>query len=200
MKKLSKITESIWADLEDRSSGDVSRREDYEYTNIFKKIKTMELIHPSVEWVLGVDYLWTPCNFGAESYDQPGLYLNSEELVELHEFLKNTEYEIAGSMAFDILRNRRFEKKKIGKTWYYIFGGDDDKKLYIPNFGVYTEGSDNLIKPTGNDAAYYGCYHIEGAGYTQIKNAGKSYLCKTYINSSQGTDSDRFQVRLVKKI
>ena len=201
MKKLSNIDESIWSDLQDRSSGALVRKEDYKYGEWFSKIKEMELLHPSISWHSGLDFIWTPCNFGAESYDQPGLYLNSEEIIELGNFLENTDYEIAGYSAFGMLGNRRFEKKKIGKWWYYIFVCDDDKELYIPNFGVYAEGDpNNLLKPTKDSLTYYGGVHKSGAEYTAIKNRGKSLDCQTYINSNQTSESDRFQVRLVKKI
>ncbi len=202
--KNDKLSESVWNDIRRRGIGtDVKAEDDNKFRKEFERIKQMELIHPKVEWHLGVDYEWTPCNFGAESYDQPGWYLNSEEIVELAEYLKSTNsgYEIAGNMAFDILRNRRFEKKKIGKWWYYIFGREGDTLLYIPNFGCYSEGSNTLHIPIKTTPMYYGCcWPKDGAGYTQIQNDGKSLLTKTYIESNQTSESDRFQVRLVKRI
>lgn len=198
------IGESLWGSIRDRVNGDDVRKEDDSKFRIpFQKIKEMELIYPRAEWHLGVDYEWTPCNFGAESYDQPGWYLNSEEIIELDRYLKSTNsgYEIAGNMAFDILRNRKFEKKKIGKWWYYIFGKEGDKRLYIPNFGCYSEGSNTLYIPTKADSTYYGwCWPKDGAGYVQLKNAGNSFLTKSYIESNQTSESDKFQVRLVKRI
>lgn len=196
------IGESVWNDIRRRGIGsDVKAEDDNKFRKEFERIKQMELIHPKVEWHLGVDYEWTPCNFGAESYDQPGWYLNSEEIVELGNFLENTDYRIAGNAAFDLLRNRRFEKKKIGKWWYYIFVCDDDKELYIPNFGVYAEGNpDNLLTPTKDSLTYYGGAYKSGAGYTAIKSKGKIFDCKTYTNSNQTSESDRFQIRLVKKV
>ena len=43
MKKLSKITESIWSDMQDRSVGDVVRKEDFIITNEELKNKIQEL-------------------------------------------------------------------------------------------------------------------------------------------------------------
>lgn len=196
------IGESVWNDIRRRGIGaDVKAEDDNKFRKEFERIKQMELIHPKVEWHLGADFLWTPCNFGAESYDQPGLYLNSEEIIELGNFLENTDYRIAGNAAFDLLRNRRFEKKKIGKWWYYIFVCDDDKELYIPNFGCYSEVNYNkLLMPTKDSLTYYGGAYKSGAGYAAIKSKGKFFDCKTYTNSNQTSESDRFQIRLVKMV
>ena len=200
------IGESLWSDLQNKSMGKSIRKEDDlapagKFHDDFLKILKMPLIYPKANWHLGVDYEWTPCNFGADDYDKPGLYLNSEEIVELNEYLKGTEYEIAGDLAFDILRNRHWEKKKIGDWWYYIFGRPGDESLYIGNFGVWPEDyTGKFIVPTKTTPFYYGHYYIEGAGYTQIYNSGKSLLTKSYVNSNQTEESDRFQVRLVKRI
>ena len=43
MKKLSKITESIWSDMQDRSSGEVVRKEDIITTNEDLRNKILEL-------------------------------------------------------------------------------------------------------------------------------------------------------------
>ena len=199
------IKESVWSDLQKRGSGDVIRKEDDSKFRIpFQKIKEMELIHPKEECHLDVDYEWTPCNFGAESYDQPGWYLNSEEIVELAEYLKSTNsgYEIAGNSAFDILKNRYWEEKKIGKWWFFVFGREGGDLLYIPNFGCYSENSpDKFYRPLKLDPTYYGCcWSNDGSGFMQIKKAGKSILIKGYINSNQTSESDKLQVRLVKRI
>ena len=46
MKKLSKITESIWSDIQDRSSGDTIRKEDYVlYSDLKDKDCTVELLY-----------------------------------------------------------------------------------------------------------------------------------------------------------
>ena len=46
MKKLSKITESIWSDIQDRSSGDTIRKEDYvSYSDLKDKDCTVELLY-----------------------------------------------------------------------------------------------------------------------------------------------------------
>lgn len=199
------VGESVWGDIRKRGNGtDVKKEDDNKFRKEFERIKQMELIHPKAEWHLGLDYEWTPCNFGAESYDQPGWYLNSEEIVELAEYLKSTEsgYEMAGSSAFDILRNRHWEEKKIGKWWFFVFGREGEDLLYIPNFGCYSEDSpDKFYRPLKLDPTYYGwCWPNDGAGYMQIKKAGKSLLTKGYINSNQTAESDKFQVRLVKRI
>ena len=46
MKKLSKITESIWSDIQDRSSGDTIRKEDYvSYSDLKDKDCTVDLLY-----------------------------------------------------------------------------------------------------------------------------------------------------------
>ena len=46
MKKLSKITESIWSDIQDRSSGDTIRKEDYvSYSTLEDKDCTVDLLY-----------------------------------------------------------------------------------------------------------------------------------------------------------
>ena len=201
MKKLSKINESVWGDIRRRAEGQEVRKEDRNsLKDAFHKMKEMTFIYPKRNWSSGVDFEWAPCNLGAESYDQPGLWLTSEDILELNDMLKDTGYMIAGSAAFGSLSSRTFEKKKIGKTWYLIFG-EGSQRVYIPNFGYYSEGlPDKPIKPTGKDHTPYGCMHIGKAGYAMLWNAGQSYLSKVYINSNQGDTSDKFQVRLVKRI
>ena len=46
MKKLSKITESIWSDIQDRSSGDTIRKEDYvSYSTLEDENCTVDLLY-----------------------------------------------------------------------------------------------------------------------------------------------------------
>ena len=42
MKKLSKITESIWSDIQDRSAGDTIRKEDDNNRNAYKEYAEMK--------------------------------------------------------------------------------------------------------------------------------------------------------------
>ena len=154
MRKLSEITESIWSDIQDRSSGDTIRKEDIHwYTEPFNKIKEMELIDMSHKMDLGVKYLWTPCNFGAESYRQPGLYLTCDEILELNEFLKDTDYEIAGASAYKSLITKEFYLKTTNGYWDYVFkSANSDTYLHIPGFGYKT--ADKLYKPTKTQSLF----------------------------------------------
>ena len=197
MRKLSNIDESMWGGVMDRSAGRTTRNEDYnEFREEFEKIKKMELIEG-----YGSRFLWTPCNFGAESYDQPGRYLDYEEIIELNKYLKSTgsDYEIAGDEAFSHLIGRPFTKEKRGKWWYFIFSWNKDNSnpLYIPNFGYYSMGK--MITPTKSDAFYYGMdWMNKSAGYVVLRNPD-NYLTKK-IYTLKPTSEDKLQVRLVKRI
>lgn len=201
------IGESVWVDMHKRSNGSEIRKEDRnKLVDALEKAKKQEFIHFPKEWRVGLDYAFAPCNFGADSYDEPGLYLNSEELVELRDLLADTEFEIARQTAFDLLINRPFKKEKINGYWHYIFD-DGTNKLNIPNFGYISEyyakhpGEKEKISGhnTKNEHFPYGCCLKDGAYYIMLYNEGKSFLSKLYKNND-GPLTDRFQVRLVKKI
>ena len=197
------IGESVWSDIHKRSNGETVRKEDeYKYHKEVEKIKKMDFIHPKAVMHLGVDYEWAPCNLGSDSFDQPGLYLNSEEIVELNDYLKGSGYEIAGGQAFQMLTNRTWKLKRIDKWWSYEFVCDGNQFLYIPNFGCYSESDPNTLNHIRKiDYTYYGiCWPKDGAGYVQMKNYTKSLSTNVYIESNQTEESDKFQVRLVKKI
>ena len=206
MRKLSNITESMWGDIHRRNSGEIIRKEDdqFHFMEDFKKIEQMDLIHP-VEKVDGVidvfttsDYLWTPCNFGAENYMQPGRYFTCEEIVALNDFLKKTDYEIACLGAFKSLTFKPYEYKKVGKFWTYIFGSDENK-VYIPAFGIMSGPPLNIhINHKKNDVIVYGCIHKGDAGILGLdKYDQKLYLSE---NGMSHHCTQGFQIRLVKKL
>lgn len=199
------IGESIWADIHRRSNGERVRKEDRnKLTEGIEKTRKQEFVHLK-EWRTGLDYAFAPCNFGADSYDEPGLYLNSEELAELRDLLADTEFEIASIMAWDLLINRPFERKKIKGYWYYIFD-DGENKLYVPNFGYISEyyalHPEQEEKISGLDKKShtpYGACLKDGAYYIMLYNEEKSFMSKLYKNND-GPLTDKFQVRLVKRI
>ena len=204
MKKLSNINESLWSDIQDRNAGEVIRQEDdpYNFSEDFKKIEQMELICPNSESELNSGFLWTPCNFGSDSFDKPGRYLNSDEIRALNEFLAKTDYRIATHMTFQRLADNRFEYVKIDKIWYYVFENYDGEKIYIPNFGFCSEKDpENVVMPSNKkDLAPYGCpYYKDKMGYITFHYTYNYIICRSYVNSNQTSTSDRFQIRLVKK-
>lgn len=201
------IRESIWSDIQDRNSGEVIRQEDdpYGFNEDFKKIEKMDLIHPVgkadgvIDVFTGSDYLWTPCNFGAENYMQPGRYFTWEEIVALNDFLKKTDYEIACQDAFKSLAFKPYEYKKVGKIWTYIFGSDENK-VYIPAFGIMSGPPLNIcINHKKNDVIVYGCIHKGDAG---ILGLDLIYDQKLHIseNGMSHHSTQGFQIRLVKKL
>ena len=194
------ITESIWSDIQDRSMGKTVRKEDIHwYTEPFNKIKEMELIDMSHKMDLGVKYLWTPCNFGAESYNQPGLYLTYDEILELNEFLKDTDYEIAGVSAYKSLITKEFYLKTTNGYWDYVFkSANSDTYLHIPGFG-YKTAADKLYKPTKTQSLIYGIMIGKNVGYVTINNNKGYWNIDDYTLHNKYANSDRLQIRLVKK-
>ena len=207
------ISESIWADIYDRSTGETERKEDFNrLKDALKKTKDMEFIHFQKDWRVGPDYAFAPYNFGAKSVDEPGFYLNSEELKELYELLQDTEFEMANGNAWECLVNRPFEKKKIKGYWHYIFHDgytlEDSKTiLHVPNFGFI---SDYFAKhPEEEEKVYgyeskldhfpYAFYSKNGAHFITIRNSGNSLL-KAIYKANEGELTDKIQVRLVRRI
>lgn len=194
------IKESVWSDIHRRSNGIQVRKEDeYQYKSYFEKIKKMELIDMSDPMDSGTKYLWTPCNFGSESYDQPGLYLSYSELVELGEFLKHTDYKMATESEFKSLITKEFGLKKTNGYWDYVFkSANSDKYLHIPGFGYVSGVSDKIYKPTKTQFLFYGTMFGDICGYVSIGNIHNSWhLNYHYLDES--SSSDKLQVRLVKK-
>lgn len=199
------IGESVWTDIHKRSNGSEIRKEDRnKLTDGIEKARKQEFVHLK-EWRTGRDYAFAPCNFGADSYDEPGLYLNSEELVELRDLLADTEFEIASIMVWDLLINRPFERKKIKGYWHYIFD-DGENKLHIPNFGYiseyyakHPEQGENISGLDKRSHTPYGACLKDGAYYIMLYNEDKSFMSKLYKNND-GPLTDKLQVRLVKKI
>ena len=200
------IGESVWADMHKRSNGTETRKEDRnKLTDGIEKARKQEFVHFPKEWRVGPDYAFAPCNFGADSYDEPGLYLNSEELVELRDLLADTEFEIPNGMTWALLINRPFERKKIKGYWHYIFD-DGENKLHVPNFGYiseyyaqHPEQKENVSGLDKRSHTPYGACLKDGAYYIMLYNEDKSFMNKLYKNND-GPLTDRLQVRLVKKI
>ena len=201
------IEESVWSDIQKRSMGKQVRKEDdlYNFTEDFKKIEKMELIHPKgkIDGVIDVfnksDYLWTPCNFGAENHKKPGRYFTWDEIIALNDFLKKTDYEIACQEAFRSLTFKPYEYKKVGGFWTYIFGSDENK-VYIPAFGIMSGPPlDIRINHKKDDVIVYGCIHKGDAG---ILGLDLIYGQKLFIseNGMSHHTTQGFQIRLVKKL
>ena len=200
------IEESVWSDIHRRSNGTEIRKEDRnKLTDGIEKARKQEFVHFPKEWRVGPDYTFAPCNFGADSYDEPGLYLNSEELVELKDLLVDTEFEIAGSMAWDLLSDRPFEREKIKGYWHYVFD-DGENKLHVPNFGFiskyyaqHPEQEENISGTDKRSYTTYGACLRDKAYYIMLYNVEKSFMNKLYKNYD-GPLTDKLQVRLVKRI
>lgn len=194
------IGESIWGDVQRRGMGvQVKKEDEYQYRSYFEKIKKMELIDMSDPMDSGTKYLWTPCNFGSESYDQPGLYLSYSELVELGEFLKHTDYKMATESEFKSLITKEFRLKKTNGCWDYVFkSANSDKYLHIPGFGYVSGVTGKIYKPTKTQFLFYGAMFGDICGYVSIRNVYDSWnLNYHYLDES--SSSDKLQVRLVKK-
>ena len=197
---MKKLSESVWMDIHKRSNGEAARRED-PLECAFIKAKEMELIDVTSPMHSGRKTLWTPCNLGAESYDEPGLWLDYNQIAELHSMLKNTGYYIASSFDWDGLRTVYGKSVKIkDKTYGFLFAD----KLYIPNFG-YMSSLDKPLFTKRNDGGVYGSVLYDVPSYTVFhftmdKTTYKigSFRPATTMNDQDSTD--KFQVRLVKRV
>ena len=220
MKKLSNIKESLWSDIQDRNSGEVIRKEDEHKFHIplkdIQNIPDSELFHIQDN---RTNLLWTPYNFGAKNESEPGFYLDGDEILELAEYLDGTEYHMATQsdwIDLNALSKYHYDYTKINGYWTYVFTSKDDenKKLYVPNFGYISSWfakhpEEKVIVESGknkNDKAIYGWVYWGVPGRTELNN--DHYFMKTriynyslfYHKGSQTSDSptDRLQIRLVK--
>ena len=71
MKKLSKINESVWSDIQDRSTGEVTKKEDAFFT-----IEDL------------VDYICSQIKEGEDTLVLRNIRINFEELRDLFELVK----------------------------------------------------------------------------------------------------------------
>ena len=217
--KKATVNESLWADIQDRSSGETIRKEDDHKFRIpfeeIKKIPDSELFEIKDKHT---HLLWTPYNFGAKSESEPGLYLDGDEIFELAEYLDGTEYHMATQsdwVDLNYLTKYHYDYTKINGYWTYVFTSKDDenKKLYVPNFGYISSWFANHpevpITPNGinkSDHTHYGWVFWGVPGRTELNN--DHYFMKTkiyhyalsYHKGSQTSDrpTDRLQIRLVK--
>ena len=193
------IGESIWRNISQRSEGIKSRKEDENpLLTEFNKIKKMDLLRPGTIFVSGIDYLWTPCNFGANSPEEPGLYLSGEEILELYDILEGTNYEIVTETHITHLISRPFKQKKFGDYYGFVLQGYDGNDLLLMNFGVFSIIRNEIIWENMNDMLHYGGILMKKPAYTAIlKSRYKSLDAKTYIDPG---NEMKYQVRLVKRI
>ena len=199
MIKLSDINESHWSEMNRRSQGISVRKEDENpFLAEFRKIQKMELLRPGPIYRSGLDFLWTPCNFGAESPEEPGLYLSREELLELNNLLKGTKYEIMTINPIRHLINLKVKQKKIGGYYAYYYNGYDGKELLIPNFGAYSILRKEIIWKYKDDIIHYGSVMNNKPAYVSIYKSNYNKLeGSIYVDPG---DEMKYQVRLVKRI
>lgn len=199
---MKKLSESVWMDIHKRSNGDSARKED-PIECAFVKIKEMSLIDVTPSMHIGRKTLWTPCNFGAESYNQPGWWMNRNQIVELHEFLKNTEYCIATEFDWKGLINTYGEVVRINKKNFSLRFGLGEERLYMPNFG-YMSTLDYPLFTKKDDSPIFGTILYGKPAYIYLKfNRTKSDVLRTLeIESHMCTNltDEKFQVRLVKRV
>ena len=190
------IGESVWADIHRRSNGEQIRKEDEsELYRAFQKIKKMDLIDMSSDKYTGKKVLFTPCNFGAEHPNEPGLYLNSEQIMQLHKMLKDTGYSITKEYDWKQLEDAKHELKYINKYWTFVFK-KDSHTLYIPNFGCV---DDVHTKPLYTSIGYHFIYGgIMFGSPISFKMTYESDM--QYIGFDRTADFLSYQVRLVKHI
>ena len=193
------VNETYWSRMNRRSQGTLDRKEDKNPLLVeFNKIKKMDLLRPGTIFVSGIDYLWTPCNFGANSPEEPGLYLSREEILELNDILEGTNYEIVTETHIKHLISRPFKQKKVGDYYGFVIQGYDGNDLLLLNFGAFSIIRNEIIWKYMNDMLHYGGVLMKKPAYTAIlKSRYKSLDAKTYIDPG---DEMKYQVRLVKRI
>lgn len=192
------IKESIWSDMEDRGTKDSIKIENdpNNFMEDFKKILDSE--HIDICPQRCDSPLFTPFNFGSDSYDKPGRYLMAREIEELQDFLDKNypEYHVMNFSDTAFLVTVPLQTEKLGEYKSYLFE-KDGKKLYIPNFGFMRFYSDGA-KVEGNiENTYYGIIMFGGIG--TVKLYGTKLLERKATPLTIGNESDGFQVRLVKK-
>ena len=206
LARTERISESVWGDLRKKSLGHESREEDV-FGQELIKIKKMGLIDVTSPTHLGMKLLWTPCNFGSESYDKPGLWLDRDQIKELNEYLKKTEYSIATEFDWKCLIGTPGKYVKLNNKLYSLVFGTGEDKLYIPNFG-YMSSLSYPLYTRKNTSPIYGTmlYSKPAHIFLRFKYSKSNVL--TSLNTESDTIpeiedeilKERFQVRLVKRV
>ena len=210
------INESVWGDIYKRGAGEQIRKDEPKLLKLFEEIQKI----PDSELFEIKDkhthLLWTPYNFGAKSESEPGLYLDGDEILELAEYLDGTEYHMATQadwIDLNALSKYHYDYTKINGYWTYVFTSteDENKKLYVPNFGYISSWFANHpgvpITPNGinkSDYTHYGWVlwgvpegtKLNDDHYFMKTNVYSLFFCKSPQTSDKPTD--RLQIRLVK--
>lgn len=197
MRKLSQINEGVFSDILKRDNGDEIRQEDFDkFGDALKKIQQAE------HFDMGGFALWTSFNFGASRIDEPGWYMDYYEIMELKEYLKDTDYYIPDPLDWNILSSRnKFEIKKIGK-YYTFFSPEHD--FYLPKFGwisavTVKQGEDTISNSLKTGIVPYSFSYFGGLGCMDIKKDRYGHLHNSLRILPFADRCEKIQVRLVKK-
>ena len=194
---MKKLSESVWGEIRKKSLGQEARGENI-LEAVFIENKKMEFIDMSSSMYSGKKLWWSPCNFGATKPDEPGMWLDAKDLMELDELLKGTGYHIAVDWDWQHLvnctcREVRLKDKKI-YTMVLTMGANE---LRIPNFGYMYP---NMKKPMGMTKGYsymYGGVIYGKPSYMTLECTRSK--CFKEIAYPGGLSEERMQVRLVRR-
>ena len=199
------ISESTWNDIRRQSAGVQGRSEqNKELFEAVRKNKKMDFINMSSSMYSGRRLWWSPCNLGADSYNQEGIWLNYNDLLELDDMLKDSEYGIADDWDWGHLISCTCKSIRIitgedsSPQYFGLKFTMENNTLVIPNFGYMSPPSDKHFFIKKNDAAAYGGVISNEPKYMMLGlNTGK-----VFWESSHHMDescAEYFQVRLVKR-
>ena len=136
MKKLSKIIESLWTDIQSRSAGDTVRKED-DFTNI-KSLKPLDM---------GGSILWADDDLSLKDGD---CYFTFDEVFEL---VKNSDWRLP--TLEEVAELDDIYKK--GSFWEnddrFVFDGFPHQLVFFKKGLIYTSASNEPI-----DKDYYYCW------------------------------------------
>ena len=192
-----KLSESVWGDIRKKSLGQEVRSENILEIEL-QKAKKMEFLDMSSDMYSRKKLLWCPCNFGAESFDQPGMWLDIHQMLELKQLLKGTGYHIADDWYWQHLVTCRCEVEKIKDKTYGLIFTQGPKKLYVPNFGYMSPPGLKPLFTRKTDSIILGGFAIGHPAYITLKLKESKLDSDYYILPKDGTE--QFQVRLVKEI
>ena len=201
MKKLSNINETHWGGMVRRSSGDVKREEDkHRFDEAFKAIKDMDTQFIKVVNRDFGDVYWAPFNFGSKYINEPGYFMGEDDLKELKDYLKGTEYEIPNTGDwYSLVCSSGFDITKVGQYWS-LFKIEDGKQFYLPQFG-YISNLGNLEGLLKENRMYYADKYDKGFGFQTIKKMGGQPENTTHLFNSHpdSINNIKVQVRLIKR-
>ena len=193
------LKESVWSDMEDRGTMDSIKIENdpNNFMEDFKKILDSEPIDICPQ--RSDSPLFTPFNFGSDSYDKPGRYMKAKEIEELHNFLKKNypEYNIMTLSDSGFLATVPLKTEILDGQYDSFLFEKDGKKLYLPNFGFMRFYSDGAKVESNKEKTYYGIIMFGGIGLGTF--TGPKIFGRKSSSINLGLDSEAFQVRLVKK-